>query len=365
LWPDLWQLANSQPEPTGDATARLSAALAEPPDPSDAARWTEQAACSLTDNQNTHPSLSDRLGALGRAVDPYRARGFPTAPSPSAATALFGDRLDALRKEVDALWQREVAESWRNRHGRAVSQEHRLATLDRVGAGAEPDPDLLWEKALAVLDLEGPAAAEPLIRQLLALRPTHSAANLVLGQHLLERGHPEGEAHLRRILEREEDELIPHACEAPANHFQAAGLTGPLEETRRRLSQFQAAQAAAGRERNRVSAADRFLPHDLAPDELAALQKLLAQEPDLARAHLARKELKHFPQQRLFVLCVQSEANLWGRSRAEQDTRLVGRLVPLVELPGRVLVISPQGGFRSLARKIARLPNSQVYPAVP
>ena len=114
-----------------------------------------------------------------------------------------------------------------------------------------------------------------------------------------------------------------------------------------------------------MSAFDRLLPHELTPDELATLQEVLGRQPDLAAAHLVRKELKHFPRQRLFVLSVRSGAHRWGWSRASRDAALVARLVPQVRLPGRVFVVASQPGFRALARKVARAPGAQVYPARP
>jgi hypothetical protein len=320
----------------------------------------DQAARTLTDHLDTHPSLSDRLRAFGLTVDSCRAGGFPPAPCPSAAALLFGDRLGAIRDAVDSLWQEEASEAWRSRHGRAALLGRRLETLGQVDAEVGADADLLWEKALAVLDLRGPEAAEPLLRQLLALRPTHSAANLVLGQHLLERGQPEGESHLRRILDREEDELFPQACEALAAHFQSAGQTSRLQEVRAQQSRYQVARAAAEQERSMVSPADRLVHHELTPDELAALRDLLVHQSDLHSAYLVRKELKHFPRQRLFVLCVRTRPNFWGRSGADRDAALVSRLIPLVKLPGRVLVIAPHGGFRALARKVMSSPDARV-----
>jgi Zn-dependent protease with chaperone function len=362
LWPALWQLANTEPHPPSDLVERLLAALAEPSSPAEAQRWLERAVHALTDHLDTHPSLSDRLRALGQSVEEFRKAGYPEPARPSAASVFLGEGLAEVRKEVGLLWQQEVAETWRNRHGRAASLQRKLATLAQVPRDSESDPDLLWDKARAVLDLDGPDAAEPLLRRLLELRPTHSAANLVLGQHLLEQGQPEGECLLRRILETDEDELIPPACESLARHFQTAGLTDRLQEVRRQLSRYETAVAAAGRERNSVSASDRFLTHDLEEAEMAALHEVLAQQTDLACAYLARKELKHFPRQRLFVCCVRSTASCWTWSGADRDSALAARLIPVVRLPGRVLIIAARGNFRALSRKIMAMPDARVYP---
>jgi hypothetical protein len=112
-----------------------------------------------------------------------------------------------------------------------------------------------------------------------------------------------------------------------------------------------------------VSPCDRFVPHDLTDAELAALRDVLARHDRLYAAFLVRKELRHFPRQRLFVLCVRTKPNFLDRSNANLDAALAARLIPEMTLPGRVLVIAPQGGFRKLGKKVMGLPGSQVYSA--
>jgi hypothetical protein len=51
----------------------------------------------------------------------------------------------------------------------------------------------------------------------------------------------------------------------------------------------------------------------------------------------------------------------WTRGRAESERMLVKRLIPLIELPGQVLVIATQGRFRKLAATVATLPGSQIF----
>ncbi len=358
FWPDVWKSTNTQAEPPLDIVSRLIAALAARPDAEDARRWTELAARRLTDNTDTHPSLADRVQAIGESVDRYVAGGFPVLPRVSAASDLLEERRDALQREVSAQWRKSVADTWRKRHRRAGILQQQLA--GRAVADAAADAERLWDRAMKVLDLEGPRAAEPLLRQYLELRPTHAAANFVLGCHLLEQGVADGEQHLQLILDGDDESLIPRACEVLAGHFQATGRPDRLQEVRARLSRHQSDALAAQRERNTVTASDRFLPHDLSDEELSALQDVLARHSDLEGAYLVRKELTHFPQQRLFVLCVHTARNMFGRSRSERDARLVQQLIPAVRLPGRALVIAPQGPFRNLGRTVMGVAGAEL-----
>jgi hypothetical protein len=165
---------------------------------------------------------------------------------------------------------------------------------------------------------------------------------------------------LMRILAEEDDELIPQACAALAHQFRSLGDIERVADIHRRLSAYEAAAEAARLERSNVSASDRFLPHDLTAAELAALGETLAGIPGLAEAYLARKELRHFPRRRLFVLCVRSRVGFLGRSNALLDESVARRAMAKVKLPGRVLVVSPGGVFAPLARKISRQPDARV-----
>ena len=109
-----------------------------------------------------------------------------------------------------------------------------------------------------------------------------------------------------------------------------------------------------------MKAGDRFISHGLNPAELEAITALLNACRDLDAAWLVRKDLRHFPQRRLFVLVVRSPANWRGSSSESRDSAIVRDLLPRVVLPGQSLIISPDGGFRSLARRIMKLPGAQL-----
>lgn len=362
LWHNVWQLAKTDPQPPGNAVSRIIAALPATPNPADARRWMAQTACRLTDKLETHPSFADRIRAIGSAPASLRADEFPGAARPSAAAMLFANSLDGIRRDVDSLWQREVRRTWRQRHGRALSLQRAIQSLETFAADGHATPELLWQKAAAVLELDGPEVAEPFLRQMLAVRPDHSAARLILGQHLLAERPEEGIRLLQQIIETEDDPLIPSACEALAQHYRLAGLAESLKHVHGELSRFETASAGAERERSRLSPSDRFAPHGLSTDDLANLQETLTQEPNVAVAYLVRKELEHFPRQRLFILCLQPTGRSWGWS-SDRSALLVSRLVPRLKLPGRVLTITPQRGLHALIRRITRIPDAQVYDA--
>ncbi len=363
FWPDLWQLANSDALPPHGVFKRLRDCLRAGPAPEDGLRWVEQAFRFTTSNADTHPCLTDRLRALGRLPEGVAQGRFPApppAPQPSACDELLGESLQKIRGDIELDWREEVGAQWRERHTRAAALHHRLASIDQSVSDSATDVDGLWDKAHVLLDLKGVEAAEPLLRQILSLQPTHVAANFHLGRRLLEAGNESGEAHLERAV-AEAEELVPQVCELLRVHFQRAGRTDRLRELAARLDRYEKNLAASHAERRSVSASDPLLAHGLTDAELSALLEVLSAEQDLVSAHLARKQLRYFPNQKLFLLCVRVR-RAWHRFPArDREQSLINRLSSAVRLPGRVLIFARAGSFRALARHLWKLPGAMIF----
>jgi len=175
----------------------------------------------------------------------------------------------------------------------------------------------------------------------------------------------EGERLLLRVVDQADETWTQAASRALEQHYLSTGQQDRLRHLRARLDEHDAALRGARRERSSVRPGDRFLVHDLSDLQIEPLLRLLEAQPDCAAAWLVRKDLQFFPKRPLFVLCVVSESPGWLWSNSRRDEELVRRLGPKVELPGQVLVITRQGGFRKLAATIMSRRDSQVYRRKP
>lgn len=252
-----------------------------------------------------------------------------------------------------------MQQKWRDRHVRATALKDRLQSIDQ-GRLSAADVDRLWDRAVALLDLEGGKAAIPLLQEIITMRPDHPQAQFHLGRLLLDENRPEGVQHLERAMEIDENCFL-QACGLLHQHFRATGQAAQLRELDGRMDRHEKSLAASQAERREVSAKDTFIPHELAEADLQALREVLQPELRVLRAHLARKELKHFPKQRLFVLCLYSRRAWHGLAHQELDRVLVARVSQKLRLPGRLMVCSPDGIYRGLARKLARVPGAEVF----
>jgi len=335
----------------------------EPPVP-DRAKWTAEAFRRTTTNADTHPCLTDRLRALDHLPANQSADAPPSAraPEPSAAEAFFGGNLSEIRQRVEDHWRKEITKNWEARHAKANALSHRLTALEQATASKEDDAEGLWDKTCVLLDLKGDKEAEPLLRRVLALRPDHHPAMFHLGRILLEDGREEGEGLLEKLMAQDE-EVVPQACSLLHGYYRRAGRTDRLRELDARMDAYEKDLAASRAERREVTVRDPLIPHALSDEELGKVREALAAEPELFRAWLARKELRHFPKQKLFLLCVHARPAWHRLPSADRDQDLVNRLSRKLQLPGRVLVFGRTAGFRPLARKVQKFPSAQIFPA--
>lgn len=355
LWPDIFRLANEQSTPPDDVFRRLCDGLRTGPAPEESAKWLEEGLKMTSTNSDTHPCLTERLRTLNVPAD---CRVAPP-PATSAAEAYLGSALDSIREGVQEFWAKEILKNWQGRHARANALKDRLTSLEQAPVPAV-DVDRMWDKAMAVLDLEGGKAATPLLEEIVTRRPDHVLARFHFGRLLLEENRAEGVPHLERAMELDEN-CVPQACGLLHQYYRLAGEAARLRELDARLDRHEQSLAASQAERREVKASDTFIAHDLTEPELQLVCAELQPELRIVRAYLARKDLKYFPTQRLFVLCVHSRRPWHGFPNSDLDRALVTRLSQKLRVPGRLMVFSPSGSFRALARKVTALPGAEIF----
>jgi hypothetical protein len=211
-----------------------------------------------------------------------------------------------------------------------------------------------------VIDLQGDAAAVPVLQQILGLRPGHVAANFCLGRHMIGENDAGGEAYLERAM-AEDEELVAKGCGLLHAFFRRTGRADRVRETEVRLDRHEAAMAASQVERASVTAADHLIPHGLDDTQLENARSLLAGQSGVTAAYLVQKRMRHFQKQRLFVLCIEGRRAWYRHSDGELEQAAVNALVGKVRLPGRVLVISSSGGFAPLGKKVRIVPGARIY----
>jgi thioredoxin-like negative regulator of GroEL len=253
-----------------------------------------------------------------------------------------------------------VERQWSERHAKAVALRDRLSSLHQAVPEPQADADTLWDKARALIDLEGDSVAVPLLRQILGLRADHPGANFCLGRHLLTQNDSAGESYVERAMSEDEQSLNAGSQLLHA-YFRRTGQTSRLRELEARLDRYERNFAHSRDERRTVTAADTVISHGLDDASLDPLRQLLTANPDIITAHLGQKQLDHFAQQRLFLLCIRVR-RAWHRlPDRDRETASINRLMLAAPLPGRVFIFAPARPNAGLARKLGSLPDAEIF----
>src|SRR6266705_4249555 len=100
FWPTIWRESKLQAAPPTDVFSRMKMAMENGWSATDDAEWRKQAFTEKSDVFDYHPSLSERLAALGRLE--LSRTGENLAPAPlvnrplCAAAALLGSQLNPI-----------------------------------------------------------------------------------------------------------------------------------------------------------------------------------------------------------------------------------------------------------------------------
>jgi hypothetical protein len=304
FWPDIFERSNNQKEPPADVILSQGRALKNGLAAAEAQKRLRQSFLMETNNADTHPCLKDRLRAMNRLPAGFESNDFtitpPPAPSLTAAEILLGKHAEVLARQLSEEWRKAIAARWAARHEHAQKLASELATLEKPG-DAPPTAAQLWEKASKVIQLHSDKEALPVIEQLLALEPNHPAGNFVLGRHRLEAEDAGGVALIERAMDGE-PELTQDGCNLLYAFYNRNGQRDKIKSLEQRMDKFQEITALAQQERAQITAANTFIPHELAEAQLEDLRRIFAGEPDIGSVAVARKQVAYFKKSPCFVI---------------------------------------------------------------
>lgn len=352
FWPDTLAMAREVKSPPA-RHALLPARLAAGVNPADAQRWLSQSLAFRTDPNDTHPSLAERLAALG--VDSGTP---PTGPAADPAERLLGDFATRLREEFDIGWQNMTAEAW-TKHGDELRE--RVAKLAELRARAEqaPLPEAeQWELIGSVRDLEGDAVAEPLAMAFAAKHADFPGARFLAGTILLSLERGEGLAHLKAAMELDPLAIVP-ACDTAAPWLRARGRVAEAEWWDDRRAEREDVLSQAAEERQKVSKDMVLSPHDFTREQIQPLTSAIADVERIASAWLVRRAVEHAPEMPAYVLVIRVTPQLLGwtsQGRVEKAVNVAAQL----PLPDGALVVSASGVYGWLAGRVKGMEDARV-----
>jgi Zn-dependent protease with chaperone function len=359
-WSELRRRAGQVPIPPRTPFSELLDKL--PAAPSEAgAKALSRALDRPTDTADTHPSLRDRLGALGCPAGQLRGKALAGPATTAAAELLPPGAAATFAARFDADWHKAVGERWREAHEEMQPLLAKLDRLETEAVGGPLAPEQAVERAGLTEDLHGGERALPRWRDVLALEPGNARANMAVGAHLLSEGDEAGLEHLERAT-ASDPAAEPYAAQL-AYAFEAARGRG--EEAARHRSTVNAhldVFDAAAEERRRLTKRDELEPHGLDPDALGELRDRLMRTDRVAGAYLARKRVQHLADDApLYVLGLVPDTKWWRLEGGRDDQKMLERVMEEVALPGDFVAVSLASENKWLLKRLSKLGGAQVF----
>lgn len=208
-----WQL--ELPKPPSDFLQRFARGISECK-PQDLASWLERRMAEPSSSLDTHPSLSERLGAAGE-------RPALVTPADIAGEVLLGAAWPKIVEEFNEKWARQHAPGWLAQH---LWLKHIARPLLEPG-GRSGSVDWRLARALALRRLE-PVAGLRELRELHASAPAHGRVRFGYAAALLAE-HDESGVALMEALAREDPAFRCEAFRQVVAYCERKGDTAQLE----------------------------------------------------------------------------------------------------------------------------------------
>jgi hypothetical protein len=293
FWEDVWKKAEEEPEPSGDPYQALRQFFRTP---QDIGASLKAAAKAETSHDSTHPALPDRVAALQEKL---------SAPVPltvSAAEKYLGELLEMqLIFLFDKSWRQRSRKPWKSRY-----QQHQAARATVGRLQSAPVKDLSREDlsrlVTAVSVLKDDRRIMLACQEILKREPDNGAAKAhLLGLKLV---NDSDESALLKLdeLARENTEHTPTVCHYALRHLNRQGRLEEAKVYQFRLDEWEYQKQAADEERNFIFPGDEFLPHDIKPEYVAQLAKVIGKYGATGRAWMVRKKVTYMKDQPVFVI---------------------------------------------------------------
>ena len=356
FWPGVYKQVEQQPSPPPVFPA-LALAFQTQFAPEDARTFFHQALGIETGTLDTHPSLSDRLKALGyeAGVEQAFEDALALFGAESAAARCFGSNIAVFQAQIEQEWAKQIAPGWENRHRQIQEGRGRLRELAEKAQGGPLTEEDAWQRACLTAEHGEPEAAKALFLEIVAAQPTHPGAQLALGRILLQQDDADGLAHLEAAMTAEAGTVL-EACGAAFEFCRRQGRSAEAAEFRRRAEERHALLRRAQAEREEVGANARFEAHGLSPDAAEELAGQLRGFREVKAAYLVRKTVKHLSEHPFYVLWL--VPSFITKSK-HQD--IVRRIAPKIQFSGQMHLFVVDGSDLRILKIRRACKNALIY----
>ncbi len=299
---------------------------------------------------DTHPCLTDRLKAIGMKSD--------IPKNGESAVDYFFANPDSILQQFNQSWFEQNGERWKEQIASYNEAKNRLQELEN---SKELDLRSKFEKAMLTRNLVGYEPAAALLEEIIAEYPDEriAPAYLTLGNIYLHKEETAqmGESFVRKAVEIDW-ELKEEAWEALCKYYYYTGQMEAFEETRAQLEAWPNIIKQFEEESGALSLDDHYVPHDQAPEEVAAIVDDLNRHSEIVEAYLVRKIIELMPERKVYslALTVQVPEDI---DQVEYTDQLLEKYAQELQIPENIHFYI-LNGYEDFEKKVKEVEGSQI-----
>jgi Zn-dependent protease with chaperone function len=353
FWPAVSKRPEGSAQPDIDPYTDMRTELHHGFATQDCDRWLAAALSRDTGTSDTHPSLRDRLQALGVS---------PTSVLPpvakSAALVLLADRRAAFAAELNAQWRRDVADRWKSEHAARVERRNRREVLTEQAASATLTVEEQLELAQLYQANDDAARAQPLLETVIASRPDCADAHAYLGALLAERDDPTAITHLQLAIQHDA-EWTASAGAILYRQFMKVGCVDEAKSIAAKIRSFHLRAETARREKEKILGSHQYVKLAVPDDDRNAIKSaLLRERKNVKGAWLVGRVPQggHAP---IPLLVIEQATAPW---RLESRQVLAERLVETIPVPPGTQIVVLSDAEHWLLDRALRIEGARLIP---
>lgn len=347
FWPGIYRRADEtclMPNPYAELQKSLISSNQSPK----ISIWLQDSIADESDYYGVHPSLKDRLAALGetaRVPDPYQR---------SAAEFFLGPKCDALTKAFDLKWLNDYKADWKAHFETTQKERTQLQELThKKDGGKELEADEMMDYAWLTEKYTSKDEALPYYQTALQKNPDLAIASYHIGRILLNKPESESDGiqHIQQAIAADQDLIIP-GNRLLFEYYMSKHLPDEADRCYQKANEYSRLLALAQEERQ-VFLDKNYIEHGLPADEVLTLAEELRQFPELKEAFLVRRKVKYLPERPMYVMCI---THIGGQN----DPPLRSRIANTVNFSGEMYVIDLNWEHREL-KFVHKIKGSLIY----
>jgi len=356
FWARMQRGAATLAEPPTDTFAQLRDRLGGGL-PATATAWVSQAWSRPTNYSDTHPSLADRLKALGwNAAE----NAPPPPPEPlhgsTAAAVYLGPAEAKLQELYDKRWREGVAAEWKKQHEHLSAALRRVTELDARAPQSLTETEEL-ERITQCVSLGDLERAGILAAALLVRSPDLPEAHYYVGRKLLLDGDTRGVGHIERAM-RERPEAVGPGCQVLCEFYWQRGEMDQVDRFQNWAATRHEEETLARQERGTITNESRVGPHEWSDDVVAQVRETLQQFTNVRAAYLCRLHVTHRSDRPCYILGLVPLHRIIEREQKYAELRTV--VARQAKVPHELMVFILTTHLKPLERTMARIPGARV-----